>query len=343
MTDPLLGPLLKGVSRSFYLSLRILPSSLSRSIGLAYLLARAADTLTDLPVLSPSQRLRALEHFRARLRDEPDRLFPLLESSLDPTGLGASEKELLDRLPDCFEYYDALDSDDRTRVCRLLMTLTGGMIKEVTVFRPENSPSVTALATRADLEFYTYSVAGCVGEFWTEMLVARCPACAGWEPQAMTRRGVRFGQGLQMINVLRDLPHDLRGGRCYLPAQDLATVSLRPEELLNPGAERRLRPLTRALLRHSLQLLEDGWNYLQAIPPAEPRLRLACGWPLFIGLKTLEELARRENLLEATVRVKISRRAVYRLLAVSSALVLSRSGLELYYRRLQRKARENLG
>ena len=37
--------ILKGVSRSFYLTLRVLPAELREPIVLAYLLARAADTL----------------------------------------------------------------------------------------------------------------------------------------------------------------------------------------------------------------------------------------------------------------------------------------------------------
>ncbi|MCI0869448.1 MAG: squalene/phytoene synthase family protein, partial [Chloroflexi bacterium] len=43
----LLTDLLKGVSRSFYLTLRVLPGGIREPVGLAYLLARAADTIAD--------------------------------------------------------------------------------------------------------------------------------------------------------------------------------------------------------------------------------------------------------------------------------------------------------
>ena len=46
-TAELGGPLLKSVSRSFYLTIRILPARLQAPIGLAYLLARASDTIAD--------------------------------------------------------------------------------------------------------------------------------------------------------------------------------------------------------------------------------------------------------------------------------------------------------
>lgn len=342
MSDRFPASILKEVSRSFYLSLRILPPSLRTPISLTYLLARAADTLTDLPFLHPDQRLSALEGFRDRLSGKNDRLLSLTrEARVAAVGTPGEEK-LLERLHDCFRLYDALEGDDHRRVCRLLMTLTEGMISDVSLFHGENPSPVSALGTRADLERYTYCVAGCVGEFWTEMLMARSAACSRWNAEAMSTRGVRYGQGLQMINVLRDLSHDLRCGRCYLPAVDLAALGLRPEELLDPAAMEPLRPLIRTLLQRTLELLREGWNYLREIPAAEPRLLLACCWPLFIGLKTLEGLARCENLLDPAARVKIRRPAVYGLLAISSALVLSRTGLQLYYHRLEEKVTKQL-
>ncbi|SVB50912.1 uncharacterized protein METZ01_LOCUS203766, partial [marine metagenome] len=45
--DRLLKDVLEGVSRSFYLTIRVLPKNLREPIGLAYLLARTADTIAD--------------------------------------------------------------------------------------------------------------------------------------------------------------------------------------------------------------------------------------------------------------------------------------------------------
>ena len=53
-TDSLeLLPLLKRVSRAFYLSIRVLPEPVRRPVGLAYLLARAADTIADTAAVPP--------------------------------------------------------------------------------------------------------------------------------------------------------------------------------------------------------------------------------------------------------------------------------------------------
>ena len=68
----LLGPLLKGVSRSFYLTLRVLPVGMRDPIGLAYLLARAADTIADTSLISPEQRLAMLLSLRDQINGAPN-------------------------------------------------------------------------------------------------------------------------------------------------------------------------------------------------------------------------------------------------------------------------------
>ena len=56
----LLRSLLKSVSRSFYLTLSILPAGMRDPVGLAYLLARAADTIADTSLIAQEKRLELL-------------------------------------------------------------------------------------------------------------------------------------------------------------------------------------------------------------------------------------------------------------------------------------------
>ena len=208
------------------------------------------------------------------------------------------------------------------------------MVESLEHFPPEMADRVGALDTRADLERYTHMNAGCVGEFWTDMVVAHRPRCARWDLPAMRARGVRFGQGLQLVNVLRDLPRDLRIGRCYLPSADLAKLGLVPHDLLNPAALPRLRPLLDELIDDALAHLDQGRGYALAVPRREARLRLASLWPLLIGLGTLARLRRAENLLDPSVVIKMTRGEVRWLLARSLALVWSDRGLDAWARRL---------
>lgn len=151
----------------------------------------------------------------------------------------------------------------------------------------------------------------------------------------MAERGVRFGKGLQMTNVLRDVPRDLRIGRCYLPRQDLRRLGLIPEGLLDPACLPKVRPLLADLLRLTLEHYEEGWAYTMAIPRGEPQIRLACAWPLLIGMQTLAGIAHAPNLLDPERPVKIPRSAVYRLMGRSGLTVLSNYALTHHYQTLR--------
>ena len=101
---------------------------------------------------------------------------------------------------------------------------------------------VDALDTRADLNRYTHLNAGCVGEFWTDMVVAHRPRCAIWDLPAMRARGVRFGQGCSSSTCCATCRATSGSGACYLPSADLATLGLVPRDLLSPAALPRVRP-----------------------------------------------------------------------------------------------------
>ncbi len=330
-----LGPLLKQVSRSFSLTLRILPGPLRGPLGLAYLLARAADSVADTRILPRSERLRCLDLFREELDLPPRARLPEIRQALAGSPQVSAERELLARLPECFAAYGAVPGEDRRRIRTLLLTLTHGMQQELRRFPGEDEGRLVALDSRADLDRHTYYAAGCVGAFWTEMAMAHCPALRHWDGTVMAQKGIHFGQGLQMTNVLRDLAHDLRIGRCFLPRPDLAAQGLRPEDLLDPATLDRLRPLLLELIAYTLSLFGDGWAYTLSIPRRLIRLRLACAWPLLIGLQTLQRLQQARDLLDPRSRVKIPRSAVYRIIARSAAVSWSDAGLDGYYRRLR--------
>ena len=69
-TDELLGPILRDVSRAFYLTLRVLPGEVRQSIGLFYLLARTTDTIADTELIPADKRMLKLRQYRDRVRSE---------------------------------------------------------------------------------------------------------------------------------------------------------------------------------------------------------------------------------------------------------------------------------
>lgn len=339
MRDParafLLGPLLKGVSRSFYLTLRVLPAGMRDPVGLAYLLARAADTIADTPLIEPELRLRMLLTLRAHVNgDEHDR-GPLREIARQLAAQQQSnERRLLESLEPALAILQQLGERDREAVRGIVSTLTRGMEFDLTTFPHECSGRIVALHAWHELDQYTYMVAGCVGAFWTEMTYTHLPRALNGDPVAMSERGVRFGRALQLTNVLRDCAKDLRIGRCYLPSTMLERYGLTPQDLLTAEAAGRARPVMLELVRHALDQFRDAIDYTLAIRRSTPRLRLACLWPIVIGLKTLLLLTDSANWLVPEPSVKVRRQQVYGVIATSIVLVGSNTLLRAWLERL---------
>jgi farnesyl-diphosphate farnesyltransferase len=200
------------------------------------------------------------------------------------------------------------------------------MLFDLTRFPGEDARGLAALQTLDELDHYTYLVAGCVGEFWTDLHLAHRPRLAAWDAATMRAAGVRFGKALQLTNVLRDVPSDLAEGRCYVPARELGRLGLTPADLLTPGGAARGRPLLMQLLGVALEHYDAAWRYTLAIPRLEWRMRLACVWPLLIGQATLEALAAHPSPL-AAAPVKVSRSADRAILAGSTLTIGSNSAL----------------
>lgn len=327
----LLGPLLKSVSRSFYLTLRILPAAMRDPIGLAYLLARAADTIADTSLISPQRRLELLLSLRAQINGAPDD-GALARIAGEVAGQQAQpdERALLESLDAALAILPQLNADDRAAVRDIVTTLSTGMEFDLRTFPDETSGEIVALREFGELDRYTYLVAGCVGEFWTKMTYAHMPGTLKAAPDTMLALGVRFGKALQMTNVLRDCAKDLRIGRCYLPESMLARHGLTPQDVLRPETSARARPVLFELLRTSLALFEDAVDYTLAIPASAIRLRLACVWPIMIGLDTLVLLARNEAWLDPRKVSKVRRNDVYRIMAASLPMVVSNGMLRAW-------------
>jgi len=325
MSGDLLGNLLRQVSRSFYLSLAVLPRPLREPIGLAYLLARAADTVADTGLIRRADRLDHLETLRRACAGETADVGAL--SRACAAHQAPAERVLLERVGEALARVEALAPADRHEVRAVLATLTSGMIFDLTRFPGEDSKGLAAIETLEELDHYTYLVAGCVGPFWTVLHMTHRRRLSDWALREMSEQGVSFGKALQLTNVLRDVPGDLAHGRCYLPARELAALGLGPRDLLEHAGAARARPLYRRLLGLALEHYNVAWDYTLAIPRLEWRMRLACAWPLLIGLATLADLAAHPNPLIVTTPIKIPRGAVRALLARSTLTVWSNRAL----------------
>jgi farnesyl-diphosphate farnesyltransferase len=320
----LLGPLLKSVSRSFYLTLRILPAGMREPVGLAYLLARAADTIADTSLIAPEKRLELLVSFRNQMNRVPDEasLRPIINEVARQQN-DSDERVLLESLGSALTLLSQLNHSDREAIQEIVSTLTKGMEFDLRTFPDESSGRIAALQELSELDQYTYMVAGCVGEFWTRMTYAHVPGIYMGDPEKMVERGVRLGKALQMTNVLRDCGRDLRIGRCYIPAAMLARFGLMPQDLLSPDTSLRVQAVLFELVEKALNDFSEGLEYVLALPSLSIRLRSACLWPILIGLQTLVLLVGNQQWLDPLKPSKIPRGNVYRILFLSPPIVMS--------------------
>lgn len=290
-------------------------------MGLAYLFARAADTIADTNLISREQRLDYLNQFRAQFAPGAVARHDVqaIQTALVPHQADSAERVLLQRLEDCLSLYDEFDSADQDRIRWLMGVLPDGMAMDLAYFRGESAQELTAFQTLAELDQYTYYVAGCVGEFWTRMVCAHCPSMAQWDVTQMSAIGVRFGKGLQLTNIVKDIARDLHHGRCYVPEPLLREVGLTPTDLLEPDSLPRFRPVLMRLIKMAMEHLDQGWMYTMAIPRLEIRQRLACMWPILLAGETLKRVASAPDLLDPAVNVKVPRSVVYRVMALTTS------------------------
>ncbi len=308
------------MSRLFYTTLTVVPSNVRDQVGLAYLFARAADTIADTELIDRPRRLDYLGQFKAQFISDHIVWGQIrgIQEAMVPLQRQSAERLLIERLEDCFRLFQTFSPDDRGRVQRLMTTLTQGMEMDLTVFPGRSADDLTALKTLDDLDRYTYFVAGCVGEFWTDVMCAHRPALHAWNVREMAEIGVRFGKGLQLTNVVKDVAHDLQRGRCYIPEALLAKVGLNARALLDRENLARFRPVLRELVRVAVGHLDHGWLYTMAIPRCETRLRLSCMWPILSAGDSLKLVLASPVLLDSTVHVKIPRRTVYQMMALTT-------------------------
>lgn len=322
------GEILRSVSRSFYLSLRILPGPLRDPLSLAYLLARATDTIADTPEPSVEVRAGALRELAAMIQGTtPAEAAVRLQKSFAPLQSNEAERTLIRQLPALLDWLGELAADDRSEVRSVLEKINRGQRLDLERFGVPGE--IRAVANARELDEYTYLVAGCVGEFWTRLCFAHLKKFSDRREAEMRELGVRYGQGLQLINILRDAGNDLRQGRCYLPADELQSLGLTAGEILSDPA--RALSIVGRWREKAERGVEAGIEYACAI--RNRRVRFATALPALIGARTLA-LLRAAGADAFVQRVKVSRAEVRKM--ISASVLASPHSLRATFKKLAR-------
>lgn len=289
--------ILKAVSRSFYLSLRFLPAPMRRPASIAYLLARASDTIADSAEIPAVERLGFLSKFLEQVLGEGKReAWPdhLLAGTPDPR-----ERVLLKRHEELLQAMDSLNTSEVLLIRKLLKIVVSGQELDLKRFGDASSGNIVSLNIGAELDDYTWRVAGCVGVFWTKLGYETLGENFSIYPEAeLLEHAAEYGKGLQLVNILRDLPIDLTNGRCYLP-------------VINPTDRVELMDEHSKWRDIAFSRVSHGLLYSEKL--RSKRLRIASGLPAMIAEETLEKI-RGATFEELEAGIKISRGTVYRLI-----------------------------
>ncbi len=310
------GQLLAAVSRSFYLTLKALPKELREPISLAYLLARTADTIADTASVSAEVRLDCLERYRALVRGDfaVEALASTLREQFCPQQEDDAERRLMEKFADGIGWLRTMQPAPFAAIQSVLEHIIDGQMLDIRRFPSDGQ--LRSLASAEELDEYTWLVAGCVGEFWTQLCATELPSSLdpGVTTAQMQKWGARMGKGLQLINILRDIGEDTRDGRCYLPC---APFDIQTE--------------WRKWLQTCTEHLEHGLRYVQHV--THGKLRYATALPLLLGIQTVAKM-RSASWDKVQQGIKISRLDVASILAQAAIACRSGEAMEKLYRKL---------
>jgi farnesyl-diphosphate farnesyltransferase len=190
--------ILKDTSRTFYIPIALLPSELQAAVAGAYLCMRAIDEVEDHPELDNPNKARLLRTISQTLQEGTDSFslhafatLGVYQNVLPEVTLRIREWALLAPKTIAPRIWDG----------------TAAMAERMAYWADRN----WQVQTEADLDRYTFGVAGAVGLLLSDLWA--------WYDGTQTDRthGIGFGRGLQAVNILRNHSEDLDRGVDFFP------------------------------------------------------------------------------------------------------------------------------
>jgi farnesyl-diphosphate farnesyltransferase len=313
--------ILPAVSRTFALSIRVLPGALGRSVLAAYLLCRIADTLEDEPAMPAGDKALLLDDL-LRCFDEPAAAdaFPAKLASLAGD---AAHVRLASRTDLVFVLYRALPAGTQAHVRRWVGEMILGMKKFVLLY-----PHGIRIQSLDEYKEYCYYVAGTVGYLLTDLWHEHAPSIGVRQHSVLREKCREFAEALQTVNILKDVATDAeKENSIYIPEELLREHGSSHATILAPERLRQTRDALATMVQLAWHDLEGARSYLLLIPRRAVPIRLFCVLPLLFAYATLRDLTRTPQALVRREVVKISRAEVKSLTLFGFLVIMSNRGL----------------
>lgn len=188
--------MLKKTSRTFYIPISRLKDGLKDAVAAAYLCMRAIDEIEDHETLSDDLKAKLLLG---------------IHDAFESSNVVDNSRKLLapyqDVLPEVTMKIDEWALLCPPTAAGVVYRNTAKMSKQMAEWVHES----WNIRTEDDLDRYTYSVAGMVGEMLSELWL--------WFDGTKTdsSKAIAFGRGLQAVNILRNQKEDMERGVNFFP------------------------------------------------------------------------------------------------------------------------------
>lgn len=321
--------ILPAVSRTFALSIRLLPGELGAAVRCAYLLCRIADTIEDEPNVPADGKAALFDELTRCFADATTAdAFPDLAAAVqgDPAHV-----RLVRHADLVFVAYRSLPHRTRGFVSRWVTEMIVGMRKFVLLY-----PHGIRIQSLEEYKEYCYYVAGTVGYLLTDLWHEHSPSIHARQYTALRERCRAFAEALQTVNILKDVARDAEHeNSIYIPEQLLRAHGSNHAAILATDRASQTRAALATMIQLAWHDLDQATTYLLTIPRRAVSIRLFCALPLLFAYATLRDLTRTPGALVRREVVKISRREVKSLTLLSMLGVLSNHAMA----RLVRRAR----
>ncbi len=311
---------LQQVSRTFALTIPVLPMPLADWVGNAYLLCRIVDTIEDDAHLCCMEKQRHIDAYVTALQGRGDVALwsHQLATALSPI-TPAGEQALIVDIPAVLARLFSFPLSVQQILIQGVSIMSRGMSLQQAQFM---------IAERGDLDRYCYHVAGVVGELLTELFSVYRPSLSQQKNELLPL-AVSFGEGLQLTNILKDVQEDASRGVCWLPQQELAAIPQFVEAMEPP------QQLMDEYVALAHGHLLDAVRFTLQLPRSESGMRQFCLWAIGMALLTLRRV-HANPLRNRSTQVKISRRQVKGVILTCKLAGWSNSLLNLYFKWLGR-------
>lgn len=273
--------ILGSVSRTFALTIPLLPPAIEVVVGNTYLLCRIVDTIEDAANLQPETKQHLSKLFLDAVLEKSS-----VQSFVGPClvalqGYGnRDELDLIKNTPIVLRILHTCTPQDQAAVSRCVSIMSEGMS------RFHSKQSQMGLKDLKEFEEYCYVVAGVVGELLTTIFSNHSVEFArNFDKQESL--AIDFGQALQMTNILKDSLEDQARGVSWKPA-GISQLDL---------------------LRLAYQKLASSMQYILRIPKKDAGIRRFCFLAFGLAVMTLSKIAQREQFNNKD-EVKLSRKTV---------------------------------